>query len=111
MAGMSFRDPARVPPGTEFGVVMTDDTMEPYLKKGEPVFAARPGPLAPGDVGIFLVDNVFVCRQYLEDSEGNAYLFPLNRARRELDRTLPAGDVTLFARVLMPERAPLPELE
>ena len=111
MAEMSFRDPALVPPGTEFGVIMTDDTMEPYFKEGETVFAARPGPLAPGDVGIFLVDGAFVCRQYLEDSEGNAYLFPLNRARRELDRTLPAGAVTLFARVLMPEPAPLPGIE
>ncbi len=111
MTDVVFRDPALAPEGAAFGFVMGDNTMEPYLMKGSTVYAARPGPLAPGDVGVFSVGGKLVCRQYLEDSEGNAYLFTLNRARRELDMTVPADEVTLFARVLMDEPAPLPGIE
>lgn len=111
MQGVIYVDPARAPEGTRFGFVMTDDTMEPYLKRGTTVYAQSPGPLAPGDVGVFLVKGKLLCRQYLEDSEGTAYLFTLNRSRRNRDLALPAASVTLFARVPLPEPAPLPGIE
>ncbi len=111
MRDVIYVDPQQAPEGTRFGFVMTDDTMEPHLKRGTTVYARSPGPLAPGDVGIFLVRGKFLCRQYLEDSEGTAYLFTLNRARRALDIALPASSLTLFARVSLPAPAPLPGIE
>lgn len=52
-----------------------------------------------------------VCKQYCQDSQGNTYLFSLNRQRREADITIPAtSDLPLicFGRVLLERRIPLP---
>ena len=51
------------------------------------------------------------CKQYCEDTEGNIYLFSLNRARKDADSVISASSgitVFCFGRVLMPRRVPLP---
>ena len=103
-----------VPAGARFGVRQADDSMEPYIRAGQIFYVSRgPRPEA-GDVGLFLVHGELVCRQCLEDSEGNIYLFVLNRARRELDITVPPTDpegVRFYGRVLLSSAPPLPGIE
>ena len=68
--------------------------------------------LRDGDVGIFYTDGGMVCKQFLRDSEGNVYLFSLNRRRREADVFYPASSgmaLFCYGKVLLPQRIPLPE--
>ncbi len=97
----------------DFSVVITDDSMEPYIRRGATVYVSRRAPLEPGDAGVFCVNGRMVCRQYVEDSEGNIYLLAANRARRDLDITVPAGTapVQLFGAVLPRLSIPLPGIE
>ena len=103
-----------IPAGAGFGVRQGDDSMEPWIRAGQVFYVSR-GPMPePGDVGLFLARGELVCRQYLEDSEGNIYLFVLNRARRELDITVPPTDpdgVSFYGRVLLNHTPPLPGIE
>ncbi len=98
----------------DFSVTVTDDAMEPYIKKGETVYVSRRAFPRPGEAGIFYVRGRMVCRQYVEDSEGTVYLFAANRKRRELDEAVPAGDpagVQLFGGLVPPRSIPLPGIE
>ncbi len=100
-----------MPEGAEFGIRIADDSLAPAVRPGEVVYASSRGRLRPGDVGIFRVDGRLLCRQYAEDSEGNIYLFTLNRERREGDLMLSASTpVTLYAKLLL-DPLPLPGIE
>ena len=101
----------KAPAGADLAVGVTDDLNAPWLSPGDTMFLACGGSIAPGELGVFIVGGQTVCRQYVEDSEGNVYLFAANRARRGADIRLPAGSARtaqLLARVLLPFRVPLP---
>ena len=101
----------RVPAGAAFSVGVSVDSMEPAHRAGGAMYVSRDCDLVPGDVGLFFVGEELVCRQYAEDSEGNIYLFVLNRRRRDLDITVPAAsgvNVACLGKVLLPQRPPLP---
>ncbi len=101
-----------MPPGAEFGIRITDDELAPVLRAGDTVYARSRGRMEAGDVGLFLVNGELCCRQYAEDSEGNIYLFTLDRAKRGEDLVIPpTADVTLYAKLLLPEPVPLPGIE
>lgn len=101
-----------MPEGTEFGIRITGDELAPIFKAGDTVYAKRRGRMAAGDVGLFLVEGELLCRQYAEDSEGNIYLFALDRAKRSDDLVIPpTTPVTLYAKLLLPEPIPLPGIE
>lgn len=104
----------RVPEGAAFSVGAEDDVMEPYIKKGGTYYVGRECRLRPGDVGVFYLDGRLFCRQYAEDSEGNIYLFALNRARKDADLTVNAASgvqVVSLGRVILSETPPLPGYE
>ena len=99
-----------LPPDTEVraAFLMDGDYMEPWLKKGElvPVKWALP---AVGQCGLFEAEGRIVFRQYCEDSFGNVYLFALNRARRDLDVTVPRGTpVRCLGLAILEKTPPLP---
>ena len=96
----------------DFAVVVTDDECEPYIYCDEVALIKRGEQLRDGDVGLFYDGTEAVIRQYCEDWAGNAYLFTLNRRRRDRDLILPAGEqriVCCFGKVLLKEPVPLPE--
>ncbi len=100
------------PAGADIAVGVTDNVNAPWLAPGDTMYISRAEALEPGEVGVFQLDGKLVCRQYAEDSEGNIYLFALNRARRDADITVPAGrDAALVGRVLLPYTLPLPGAE
>ncbi len=101
-----------MPEGAEFGIKIVDDDLSPVLRRGDTVYARGRGKMCPGDVGLFLVNGDLLCRQYAEDSEGNIYLFTLDRAKRSGDLMLPPSvRVTLYAKLLLPAPLPLPGIE
>lgn len=92
----------------DFDLTVTGRELEPYVKKGAAVRAVRCTRLADGEVGLLLWRGQPLLRQYCEDSEGNIYLFTVNR-RLKRDLRVPKGEpVYCFARLLLPE-LPLPD--
>lgn len=102
---------ADVPDSADFAVRIAGDSMEPYIQDGSRVYVSRTNELSVGDVGIFFVDGDMKCKQYCEDSEGNIYLFSLNRARKDADTIITASSgitVFCFGKVILKRRPPLP---
>ncbi len=96
----------------DFAARIAGDSMEPWIHDGDVVYCRRTVQLADGDVGIFYANGGMVCKQFLRDSEGNLYLFSLNRKRRDADVVCPhSSDMALvcYGRVLLDRRIPLPE--
>ncbi|MCD8322428.1 MAG: hypothetical protein LUC89_06045 [Oscillospiraceae bacterium] len=86
---------------------MDGDYMAPYIPQGAVVLVEWTLPEV-GQCGLFRTGGQILARQYCEDCFGNIYLLVLNRARRELDVTIPAGEtVECLGRLLM-EKVPLP---
>ena len=93
----------------DFAVRVVGDSMEPYIHDGADVLGTRRMP-RDGEIGVFRLDGEFLVKQVCTDSQGNVYLFALNRAREDADQTIwhDAGrDLWCFGTVLMP-RMPLP---
>ena len=71
------------PAGAQAAVGVTDNINAPWLRPGDTMFLSHTSGIEPGELGVFRVDGALVCRQYVEDCEGNIYLFAANRARRD----------------------------
>ena len=100
-----------VPAKADFAVRISGDSMEPVIKDGQRVYVSRTNGLEPGDVGIFFVDGDMKCKQYCEDSQGNIYLFSVNRNRKDADSYISADSgvtVFCFGKVLLEKRISLP---
>ena len=94
----------------DFAIHVHGDSMEPYLPDGSVALGRKSQP-KDGDVGAFLLDGEYVVKQYCADSEGNIYLFSLNRAREDADITIQRDSersITWFGTILLPRRLPLP---
>lgn len=94
----------------EFAIHIHGDSMEPYLPDGS-VALGKHGWPRDGEVGAFLLDGEYLCKQVCRDSEGNVYLFSLNRARSSADVTVWASagrNLQCFGTILMKQRVPLP---
>ena len=70
-----------------FAIHVNGDSMEPYLQDGSIALGIRRFP-KDGEVGAFLLDGAFLVKQFVQDSQGNVYLFSANRARSETDVSL-----------------------
>lgn len=94
----------------EFAIRISGDSMEPYLPDGSIQLCRKSLP-RDGEVGAFLIDGEFLCKQMCIDATGALHLFSLNRARKDLDRDIPRDEierqVLCFGTVIM-ERVPLP---
>ena len=106
--GGTYAVPADSP--AEFAIRISGDSMEPYLPDGSIQLCLKRSP-NDGEVGAFLIDGEFVCKQCCIDIVGTLHLFSLNRARREFDRHIPRDEiqrqVICFGTVIM-KRIPLP---
>ena len=78
-----------VPQGSDFGVYISGDSMEPVYQNGQLVWVHRCEKLRPGEVGIFLYDGNGYIKSYDEqepteaqrdaytDSDGNLHMQPV----------------------------------
>lgn len=94
----------------EFAIRINGNSMEPYLPDGSIALCGKRSP-KDGEVGAFLIEGEFLCKQMCVDVAGTLHLFSLNRACRDMDRHIPRDglerQVMCFGTVLM-KRVPLP---
>ena len=94
----------------DFAIRVNGDSMEPWLPDGSIQIGVRETP-RDGDIAALMVDGEFFVKQVVLDYVGNLHMFSLNRARKDLDRTIWAsGDnrVQCFGTILTRERHMLP---
>lgn len=94
----------------EFAIRINGDSMEPQLKDGSIALCQKRAP-KDGEVGAFLLDGSYICKQVCVDITGTLHLFSLNRARRNMDQHIAADDIAsrlmCFGTVMM-KKQPLP---
>lgn len=95
----------------DFAIRVNGDSMEPWLPDGSIALCKRENP-RDGDVGAFLIDGDFLCKQVCQDISGMLHLFSLNRARKSMDRHIPRDDIDrqliCFGTVLLDKVPALP---
>lgn len=95
----------------DFALKISDDSLEPYVKRGETVTVKSCATIRDGDVGLFFAGSEIVCRQYCQDYAGNVYLFLPNRKRAAEDLLIPASagvPISCFGKILLDTEIPLP---
>ena len=101
-----------VSPGTDadFAVELEDDVLSPLFRAGSRVLMKRSADLLNGDVGLFYSTAGIVFRQFCQDSEGNIYLFALNREHKDEDLMIPASGEkpVCYGKVILDQLLPLP---
>ena len=96
----------------DLAVRLDDDSLSPLFRPGETVYLRRSTELLDGDVGLFRASEGMVFRQFCADSQGNCYLFAVNRDRRSEDLVIPAKrfrDLVCYGKVILPRPLPLPD--
>lgn len=100
-----------VPPGADFCISVSGDSMEPYIRDGELVYVRRGAELSEFDAGIFYVDGDVFCKQWCTDYSGTLHLLSANAARQDANITIPRSanrSCVCFGKVLLPVRLPKP---
>lgn len=68
-----------IPAGTDFGVRISGDSMEPVIPDGSTAFVQSRSAIEPGDIGIFLFNGQSYCKQLVIDrGRGQVRLHSLN---------------------------------
>ena len=82
------------PDGADFCLTVTDDCMEPYIRRGERVYVQASA--APGEfeAGIFMLSGRVYCRQWCEDYTGTVHLLAANPARQDANIAVPKAALT-----------------
>ena len=95
----------------DFAIRISGDSMEPWIPDGSIQLCRRATP-RDGEVGAFLIDGEFLCKQVCMDMTGTLHLFSLNRDRKDKDRHIPRDEierqVMCFGTVILDKRLPLP---
>ena len=73
-----------VPEGSNFGVRVAGDSMEPEFHDGQTVWVRQQRSLMTGDIGIFLYDGSAYLKQLRRDG-GRVFLHSLNPAYADLE--------------------------
>lgn len=77
-----------VPPGADYCITVSGDSMEPYIKDGSLVFVKRSLDLTDFDVGVFYVDGDVLIKQLFVDPMHNIYLLSANPRREDANRMI-----------------------
>ena len=95
----------------DFAIKISGQSMEPYLPDDSIQLCTIRKP-EDGEIGAFLIDGEYLCKQVCQDYAGTLHLFSLNRDYKSFDRHIPrdvaADRVTCFGTVIM-QRVPLPK--
>ena len=89
----------------EFAIRVNGASMSPYLQDGEIALGAKRTP-EDGEIGAFLLDGGFLVKQVCQDSEGNVYLFSLNREYKDI-KVSKEQNLMCFGTILI-KKMPLP---
>lgn len=74
-----------VPSGTDFGIIISGNSMEPTLRDGSTVFVHSCVEVNSGEVGIFVLNGAAYCKQMLVDRENRKVLLrSINKAYNDI---------------------------
>lgn len=100
---------ADMPQSADFALVLSDDCMEPFFKKGERVYIEARAELEEFEAGLFFVEGQVICRQWCQDYTGTVHLLCANPAReRENIALRPYEKLTFLGRVVTKSKLPRP---
>lgn len=102
---------ATTPPKADFCVVVSGDSMEPYIHDGETVYIDESAPVGKMDVGLFYVDGATYIKQYAPSYDGSVYLLSANPDREDANVTIPrdsTSSLVCFGKVIMKKKLPPP---
>ena len=100
-----------VPPGTDFCISVSGDSMEPWIPDGSLVYVRRNAPMEEFDVGIFFVDGDVYCKQWCTDYNGTLHLLSANPKREDANISISRDSgrsQVCFGKVLLNRRLPRP---
>lgn len=103
---------ADMPEGADFCVVVSGDSMEPYIQRGETVYVSETAAIEPLDVSVWVVDGATYIKQYYPLDDGGMMLLSANPDREAANIHIhPDGNqsVQCFGKVLGIKKLPLPE--
>lgn len=113
--GVDYEDIPRtadMPSGADFCVVVSGDSMEPYIKDGETVYVSETAAIEPLEVGVWTVDGELYVKQYYPLDDGGLKLLSANPDRETANIHIhPDGNqsMTYWGKVLGIKKLPLPE--
>lgn len=113
--GVDYEDIPRtadMPSGADFCVVVSGDSMEPYIKDGATVYVSETAAIEPLEVGVWTVDGELYVKQYYPLDDGGMMLLSANPDREAANiHIYPDGNqsVQCFGKVLGIKKLPLPE--
>ena len=102
---------AAVPAAADMCIIHGDDTMEPYIRRGERVYIRRRQTPAEMEAGLFLYRGKVYSRQWCEDYAGRLHLLCANPARERENLHLSRSERSrclCLGRVLLDKKLPAP---
>lgn len=102
---------ADMPEEADFCVVVSGDSMEPYIKDGQTVFVSETAAIEPLEVGVWSVDGAAYVKMYYPLDDGGLMLLSANPDREATNLHIrPGGNqsVQYFGKVLGIKKLPLP---
>lgn len=92
----------------DFAIHVNGDSMEPLLENGSIALGVQRMP-DDGEVGAFYLDGGYVVKQFCSDSQGNMYLFSVNRARDDIEIYHDTDRELICFGTILCDRVPLPD--
>ena len=102
---------ADMPSGADFCVVVSGDSMEPYIHRGETVYVSETAAIEPLDVSVWVIDGATYIKQYYPLDDGGMMLLSANPEREASNIHIhPDGNqsVQCFGKVLGIKKLPRP---
>lgn len=103
-----------MPQNADFCLVVSGDSMEPYIHDGETVYIDERAPLTDMDVGVFSVDGATYVKQYAPSYDGSLYLLSANPKRESANLYINKNSnqhVQYFGKVILKKKLPRPFYE
>lgn len=104
---------AETPREADFALVVSGDSMEPYIHDGETVYIDEKAELRDLDVGVFCVDGATYVKQYAP-GVNEYYLLSANPKREDANIIIKESgnrSVQYFGKVILPKKLPRPVYE
>lgn len=90
-----------IPAGTDFGVIISGDSMEPKIHDGGTVFVQAIPAIDPGQIGIFVLDGKAFCKKLMVDQGSRRiHLVSLNPKYEDIIVDEDSGSFRTLGRVL-----------
>ena len=102
---------AETPREADFALVVSGDSMEPYIKDGETIYVNEAARLDDMDVGVFCVDGATYVKQYAPMYGGGLMLLSANPKREDANILIKKDSnqsVQYFGKVILKNKLPKP---